>query len=425
MNEEFLIYLWKNQLIDKNLLSVGGESITIIHPGEININSGPDFFNARIKIGDTVWAGNIEIHIHSSDWFAHQHQSDPAYDNIILHVVHQNDLIISRKNGEKIPEIELKNKYNENILKTYRSFIESKNWIPCQDLIEAVPYFHLISFFDKLMIERLESKAKLIHDELNRTHQDFQEVFYRKLLQNFGFKVNDAGFELLSKSLTLKILGKHSNHLNQLEALLFGQAGMLSENFKDQYPNSLKSEYQFLTGKYDLKPINPKLWKFMRLRPANFPTIRIAQFAQLIKKTSGQLTKILEAEKLSDVINLFNINTSRYWETHYRFDKFVETRNKKIGKTSIDLLLINTLIPFIFVYGQHKNDTKMQDRALLWLDQIKSENNNIIRKFKEIGIRPQNALQSQALLELKTNYCNKIRCLECRVGHFLLKTKQI
>jgi hypothetical protein len=163
----------------------------------------------------------------------------------------------------------------------------------------------------------------------------------------------------------------------------------------------------------------------MRLRPANFPTIRIAQFAQLIKKTSGQLTKILEAEKLSDVINLFNINTSRYWETHYRFDKFVETRNKKIGKTSIDLLLINTLIPFIFVYGQHKNDTKMQDRALLWLDQIKSENNNIIRKFKEIGIRPQNALQSQALLELKTNYCNKIRCLECRVGHFLLKTKQI
>ncbi len=423
MNEELLIYLWQFQLFDHNIYTSEGDALTIIHPGVRNINSGPDFFNARIKVGETTWAGNVEIHVNSSDWFVHNHQKDPSFDNIILHVVYQIDKPVFRKNKETIPTLELKNKYSKIIFSRYKSFLNSKKWIPCQDQIDEIAYFDLISFFDNLMVERLESRASSIDDELTITQQDFREVFYRKLLRNFGFKVNDTAFELLAKSLPIKVLTKHCNQPKQVEALLYGQAGMLSGTFKDQYPKQLKTEYEFLKDKYALEPIDPKLWKFMRLRPANFPTIRIAQFARVIIKTKAQITTILDAKKLVNIINLFNVVANNYWETHFRFDTVGQTRKKSLGKSSIDLLLINTVIPFMFVYGQRINDVKLQDKALLWLDQIKSENNNIIRRFKNLNINAQNALQSQALLQLKTNYCDKKRCLECRIGHQLLNTQ--
>jgi len=421
MNEEFIIYLWQFQLLKQNILTTDGSPLQIIHPGERNMNSGPDFFNARIRIDETTWAGNVEIHINSSDWYRHAHQNDPAFDNIILHVVLNNDKNICRKNKQQIPTLELKNKVNETILKKYKSFIESKKWIPCQDLIDVVNFFDLTAYMDKLMVERLEQKAASINSELQQTKLDFQEVFYRKLARNFGFNVNGDTFELLAKSLPLKLINKHKNNPNQIEALLFGQAGLLENIFNDDYPNLLKSEYTFLSEKYKLEPIEQKLWKFMRLRPANFPTIRISQFSQLLHRSSVLLTKILETEKLSDIQNLLRVSTCDYWKNHYRFDIPAEQKNRFLGYASANLILVNTVAPFLFVYGQHKADEKLQEKALIWLELLKAENNHIIKGFIKLGIVPQNAMQSQALLQLKSNYCNKKRCLECRIGHILLK----
>jgi hypothetical protein len=256
---------------------------------------------------------------------------------------------------------------------------------------------------------------------LNQLKLDFREVFYRKLARNFGFKINSDTFEMLARSLPINILTKHINHIDQVEALLFGQAGLLNETYKDDYPNQLESEYRFLANKYKLKPLDEKLWKFMRLRPANFPTIRIAQFAQLLFRSSADLTKILELKKLSEVQNFLRTGTSEYWKNHFRFDNEIRSKNKQLGESSIQLVLINTIVPFLFIYGKHRGDEELQQKALTWLEKIKAENNHIVRKFRSLNIVPYNAMQSQALLQLKSNYCDRKRCLECRIGHRLLK----
>lgn len=420
MNEDFLNYIWKFQLIEQNIFCIDGTPLQIIQPGERNLNSGPDFFNARIRIAETIWAGNVEIHVNSSDWIKHGHYLDPVYDNIILHVVFNHDQEIVRQNKQPIPTLELKRKFNKSVFDKYSAFLLSKKWIPCQDLIGLVNYFDLHIFFDALMAERLEQKAGIINQELLQTKQDFQEVFYRKLARNFGFKVNADAFELLAKSLPLKIIFKHKDNLLQIEALLFGQAGLLEGTITDNYPNLLKTEYQFLSDKYALKCIDHKIWKFMRLRPANFPTIRIAQFANLLNVSSALLTRILEMKNLQDVVNLFRVETSEYWRTHYQFDIATERKNRLVGSASINLIIINTIVPFLFVYGKNKADESLREKALLWLEQIRAEYNQIIRHFKELNIKPQNAMQSQALIQLKTNYCDSKRCLECRIGHVLL-----
>jgi len=421
LHEDFLIYIWQFQLFDQNIQTSDGQNLQIIQAGERNHDSGPDFFNARIKIENTTWAGNVEIHINSSDWYKHNHQHDQAYDNIILHVVLNDDEAVYRKNKEKIPTLILHQRFNESILEKYTLFMESKKWIPCEELIGSVNYFELNSFLDALMMERIEQKSDLINNELKHLKLDFREVFYRKLARNFGFNINSTPFELLAKSLPLNILSKHKNDQFQIETLLFGQAGLLEASFRDNYPNILKREYSFLSKKYQLEPLNKKLWKFMRLRPANFPTIRIAQFAKILYKSSTDLTNLLETEKLSEIINLFRIETNEYWKDHYQFDTKSELRKKVLGISSINLILINTIIPFLFVYGQHRANEPLQQKALTWLEQIKAENNHIVNRFKSIGIKPQNAMQSQALLQLKSNYCKNKRCLECRIGHRILK----
>jgi len=418
--EEFLIYLWKYQLLNNDLTTTGGLPVRVIQPGERNLDSGPDFFNGRIKIGNTIWAGNIEVHVSSSDWYRHHHEKDIAYDNIILHVVYQNDRAVYRKNREPIPCLELKDKFNINILKNYHQFLTLNQWIPCEKMIGEVNHFDLLAWLDSLMAERLEDKAKLIENELSLTQHDFQEVFYRKLARNFGFKTNGDPFAMLAQSLPLHILAKHKGQPLQIEALLFGQAGMLNRKFKDDFPNKLKNEYSFLAQKYNLQPVDPKLWKFMRLRPANFPTIRISQFAQIIYRSSALLNKILETPKLNDVTGFLNVNASEYWNTHFLFDKKANNRKKTLGMASINLIIINTIIPFLFVYGKHKADNSLQDKALSWLEQLKPESNAITKRFAQLGVSPKNALQSQALIELKQKYCDNIRCLDCRIGHILL-----
>ncbi|HEY9115898.1 MAG TPA: DUF2851 family protein [Bacteroidales bacterium] len=420
ITEELLIYLWSHQLVSPNLRTVEGENVLVLNKGQRNKDSGPDFFNAKIKIGETTWAGNIEMHVKSSDWQKHNHQNDPVYDNIILHVVFKNDKIITRKNGETIPVIELDNFFDKKIIDRYLSFIDSGKWIPCENLVGQVGHFEKMMWFDSLMTERLEQKTIKIIAEIEKTNHDLQEAFYHKLAENFGFKTNSFAFEKLAASLPLKILAKHASNQFQIEALLFGQAGMLGQVVQDDYPLSLQKEYTFLAEKYKLQPIDKKLWKLMRLRPANFPTIRISQFAYIVFQLSGNFNKILEAKKLTDVISLFQSNTNSYWDNHFQFDKKVAVRKKTLGASSINLVMINTVIPFLFIYGKTKGSHEMQERAVQWLEKIKAENNVIIRRFIALNIRPENAMQSQALLQLKNEYCDKKRCLECRIGHFLL-----
>ncbi len=420
MNEEFIYYLWTYQLVKHNQKTTDGEKIKIISPGVRNSDSGPDFFNAMIEIGDTRWAGNVEIHVNSSDWFKHNHQNNPAYNNIILHVVFNDDKPVRRQNAELIPTLELKNEFNTSIFENYQAFINSKNSIPCHNLIHNIKHFDRLSWFDSLMAERLEKKSDYILHLLDSSKNNLLQVFYQQMARSFGYTTNADAMELLASSVTLNLLSKHSDNINQIEALLFGQSGLLSNNHKDKYPTDLKLEYNFLRTKYDLVTMDGSLWKFMRMRPASFPTIRISQLANIIYNSSGLLSKILESDKLQDVKSLLATSASPYWDNHYQFNKIVPGKRKKLGLSSINIILINTIIPFLFVYGKSKNDDNLQNKALSWLGQIKPESNTITREFKSMGITAENAMQTQAMIQLKNNYCAKKRCLSCRFGHILL-----
>jgi len=421
MKEDFIHYLWKHQLFVPKLITTENNILEVLKPGVVNIDSGPDFFNARIRLSGTTWAGNIEIHVNSSDWFTHNHEIDPAYDNIILHVVYTDDKPVRRKNEELIPTLELKHFVEPAIYEKYYKFINSKKWIPCENQILEVDYFKRMSWYDNLLIERLTEKAAIIEEELIKTGNDLQEVFYRKLARNFGFKTNSLAFEILASKIPLKLLSKHKNELNQIEALLFGASGLLDKSFSDKYPNELLTEFSFLKEKYGIHSMDEKLWKFMRMRPSNFPTIRISQFSNLIYKSSALISRILESDKLSHVVNLLKVSASAYWTDHFRFEVKSESRKKLLGVASINLIVINTIVPYLFVYGKRSHDESLIQKAVNWLEQINSENNSITRQFSKIGIKPANAMQSQALIQLKNEYCSKKRCLECRIGHELLK----
>ena len=423
MNEEFINYLWTFQLLSPNLKTTSEEEIIIISPGVRNTDSGPDFFNAMIEIDNTRWAGNVEIHVNSSDWFKHKHQNNPAYNSIILHVVFNDDKPIYRKDSELIPALELKHKFNTSILDNYKAFLSSKNSIPCHNLIHNIKHFDKLSWFDNLMAERLEKKSDDILALLKLTKNDFLQVFYQRLARGMGYTANADAMEMLASSLPLNLLLKHKDNLMQIEALLFGQSGLLSDTHKDKYPLELKKEYDFLKSKYKLQPMDGSLWRFMRMRPVSFPTIRISQFVNIIYNSSGLLNKILESKKLQDVINLLSASASHYWNNHYRFDKLAPGKSKKLGLSSVNIILINTIIPTMFVYGKMKNKYSLQERALNWLGEIKAESNSITREFLSMGITAENAMQSQAMLQLKNNYCIKKRCLSCRFGHVLLNRK--
>jgi len=424
MNENFIIYLWTFQLFQTEPFTTDGQPLLVESPGLRNLDSGPDFFNAKVRIGDTLWAGNIEIHVKSSDWFKHGHQTDEAYNNIVLHVVMENDRPIHRKNGEPIPTLELKNLFNPVLLERYTDFLSTMHPIPCHKQLHSINHFTRMGWYDSLMIERLDQKTTSITDNLATVKQDFNESFYQKLGRNFGFKTNADAMEQLTVSMPLSVLSKHNDNLVQLEALLFGQAGLLSKQFKDDYPVHLLNEYQFLKAKYQLQPMNKKVWKFMRMRPANFPTIRISQLASLLYKSPELLNTMLEATKFGHIQSLFEVSASNYWDSHFHFDKeALPKRKKKLGTSSANLIIINTIIPFLFIYGQLHGRDELQQKALGWLDQIPSEQNAVTRLFESCGLEARSALQSQAMLQLKANYCDKKRCLECRFGHELLKQK--
>lgn len=425
MTEDFLHYIWKYRLFDnKTLRTSAHEKIEILKPGDHNTNGGPDFTNARIKIGKTTWAGNVEIHINASDWERHRHHKNKAYDNIILHVVYNHDFDAVRSNRDPIPLMAIRDLIPSHVYRKYNSLLQNKNWIPCQSLLKQCDTAVVKSWLDRLMVARLERKSEYIISLLKLYRNNWEQAFYVHLARNFGFNLNAEPFELLAKSTPLKFLYKHRNNQFQLEALLFGQSGLLHKNSTEKYENDLAREYAYLQQKFGMCGINGHLWKFLRLHPSGFPTIRIAQFASLLNRSAHLFSSMLEAKKIQDIETLFDISCSDYWQTHYVFGKPSPRRLKKIGKASVDIITINTIIPFLFVYGKMKQEEKLCEKALRFMEQIDSEKNSIIIKWKLAGLKARSAADSQALLELKSNYCAAKLCLNCSIGNFILrKTK--
>ncbi len=418
MSEELLQYIWKYQLFcQKTYIADTGEKIKILHIGEQNLDSGPDFTDARIQIEDTIWAGNCEVHLSSSDWIKHNHENDKAYNSVILHVVLKNDTEIKTKKGRMIPTIKLD--YNLQIEENYNKLLRSERWIPCAEEIGKTERFIISQWLTKLTVERLENRSEEVINFLDKTKNNWEDAFYRFLTRSFGFKVNAVPFEMLSQSVSIKILAKQKNNLNQIEALLFGQSGLLKDPL-DEYSQNLLKEYQFLQKKYALNPIEAHLWKFLRIRPFNFPTVRIAQFAALINSSSGLLSKILEAKNIIDLENLFKVSASSYWDNHFNFGLKSAIKPKILTADSIHLLLVNAVIPFIFVYGKAKNIPYYKDKAISFLEELSAEDNSIIKSWKKLGIKPKNAFETQAMLQLKNMYCQKKRCLDCAIGNKLI-----
>jgi hypothetical protein len=415
MTEDFLHFIWKYKLYNnKKLKLTDNTPIEILEHGFHNTDSGPDFFNARIKIGQTIWAGNIEIHVNSSDWYKHKHNIDKSYDNIILHVVYHHDRDIFRINGELIPTLELS--FNPDLFYNYNSLLSSNLWISCQNQIHEVEEIFILHWLEKLAIERLNNKADYIKQGFEITKNNISEVFYRQLSRNFGMKTNAEPFELVAKSVSYNILQKHKGNLFQIESMLFGQAGFLNDNLNDDYYLALKKEYEFLKKKYNLIPVQSHLWKFLRLRPMNFPTVRIAQLAALINSTENLFSKIIEKDYDSIIEIFINIKVSDYWYNHYNFGKNSVKKVKAFSIDFINNIIINTIVPFIFIYGHLKDEQREKDRAVVLLEKIPSEDNSVIKKWSKIGIYSKNALFSQALIQLKRYYCDTKNCLNCEIG---------
>ena len=422
MNESFLHYIWKFKRFPTNELSTTeGEPLQILSTGIHNFDAGPDFLNGKVKIGDTVWAGNIEIHINASDWEKHNHSSDPAYDNVILHVVFNGDTDIRRKDSTIIPMLELAGIIDLNLYDKYEQIITSRDWIPCNKHLSFLDNFILNAWLERLLIERLEQKTSIFRNFLTLNKNNWEETFYQLLARHFGMKVNSLPFELLAKGLPSTILAKHKNNLHQLEALLFGQAGLLDQIFVDEYPKRLQKEYDFLRKKYDLQPLQGHLWKLLRLRPANFPTIRIAQFAALVHHSSHLFSKIIEAKEIDTLKKFFDINVSDYWSDHYIFDKPSSSISKKVGNAFIDNIIINVVVPILFFYGKEKQQDEFIHRAFNFLSALPAENNSIIKNWKASGIEVKTSYQSQALIQLYNNYCTGKKCLHCNIGNYILK----
>jgi hypothetical protein len=422
MLEDLFQYIWKMKLFNtNNLFTTDGESIEIVKVGEHNYNAGPDFFNSKIKIGNTLWVGNVELHVKSSDWLLHKHQYDASFQNIILHVVYMNDKPLYNANGKAIKTLVLKDHISNEVIQKYQSFKDTKAKIACEKSISTVPKAFLNTYLEKLVVNRLEHKSQHIEMLLAENKNNWEQSFYLHLAANFGFKINQTPFEMLARNTPLSIIAKHKANIHQIEALLFGQAGFLNDNFTENYPILLQNEYAFLKKKYQLNSIDKHLWKLSRMRPVNFPTIRIAQFAKLIHQSTHLFSKIIESQNPVELIQLFKVAASAFWDTHYTFDTAAKHLTKNIGKTAIENLIINTIVPFVFVYGKHYGNQEKCELAIQLLEKLNSEKNSITQLWAKAGLKPDNALQTQALIELKNNHCDLKKCLQCGIGHFIIK----
>jgi len=425
MTEEFLHFVWQFGLFERtNLKAFTGEKIDILQTGRYNSDAGPDFFNARIRINGIEWAGNVEIHLRSSDWKKHGHSNDSAYNNVILHVVEEYDTDIFTKENVPVPTLKLN--YNKSVLENYRILYGSVGNIACSRYLQNISNDVFNFYFPSLAVERLEQRTHNIKESLINSGNNWEEVFYRSVARNFGFRVNSQPFAMLAESISLKVLAKQKNNLLQIEAILFGQSGLLPKNADHPYIKSLCAEYAFLKSKFTLVPLQNSVWKFLRVRPVNFPTVRIAQFAALVHQSSALFSKITEQKDLESLINLFSLKASSYWDLHYAFEKPSPDVSKSLGRESIQTIIINTVIPFMFLYGSEKGKKEISDRAIKFLEMLPAEKNTIIRQWTGLNIKATSALESQALIQLYNNYCMNRKCLQCKAGTAIIRsTKQL
>lgn len=422
MKENLLQFVWKQKLFATKLLTgTNGELITILSSGLENLNTGPDFLNAKVEINNQLWFGNVEIHLKSSDWYVHKHETDQNYDSVILHVVWENDVNIYRKSNEVLVTIELKSIIKPAVLTNYMQLFNTpKNWINCEKDIVSIESFIFQNWLERLYFQRLENKISSFETIFKQTTNNWENTLFILLAKNFGLKINGEAFKNFAESFDFSIVRKVCSNEFAIEALFFGQAGLLEKNLDSEYFIQLKKEYDYLKVKFNCKPILGNQIQFFRLHPNNFPTIRISQLAQLYFKHQNLFSKLMTTNSMDEVYSLFEISTSIYWETHYTFDKESKKCTKKVTKSFINLLLVNTIIPLKFMYLKSMGDLNYTS-VIEIIEQIKPESNSIIEKFKEFKIPCQNAMQSQALIQLKNEYCQKQLCLQCVVGNELLK----
>lgn len=421
MKEDFLHYVWQYKKFDfSNLKTISGELLTIINCGNYLQQTGPDFFNAQIVLGNQKWVGNIEIHIKSSDWYLHQHEKDTNYENVILHVVWEHDTPVFRKDNSEIPVLELKNYIKKKELENYRQLIFQKSWIYCENQIAKIDSFVLSNWQERLFVERLERKYMPIEQLLIETGNNWEAVLFCMLAKNFGLNTNGEAFLKIAKSIPFSVIRKESVEVANLESLLFGMADLFPIDAEDSYTKDLKKRFEYLSQKHKLRKMTIEPVQFFKHRPDNFPTIRLAQLAMLYHKQQNLFSKVIVAKKVKDLYQLFEVTTSDYWQTHYQFDKESPKKKKQFSKSFIDLLVINTIVPIQFAYA--KSMGKEASESLLdLLREVPSEKNIIIEKFSGFGIKAGNAFESQSMLQLKNEYCNYSKCLQCALGIQLLK----
>jgi len=417
LTEQLLQYIWQFQYLNTNqLVTTAGEHVVVLKKGELNRNQGPDFTNASVKIGDTVWAGNIELHINSSHWQQHGHSADNNYQNIILHVVWRHDIDLHLP----FPTLELQPYVSSILLSRYNQLMNIPAFNPCEKNIHQRKEITWLAWKERLMIERLQAKAAVINGFLKETNSHWEEVCWWMMARNFGMKVNSDAFEKIARSVPINLLAKHKNQLIQIEALLLGQACLLANSAGDKYVEMLQREYGFLQNKYRLSPVHSPVYH-LRMRPANFPAVRLAQLAALVHQSSHLFSTIIEQEDIKKVKALLDVTANDYWHYHYVPGEPTEFKEKRTGSQLIDNIIINTIAPLLFAYSKHTGEVKYKEKALRWLEQTRAESNHITKGFAAIGLSLQSALDSQAMIQLKNEYCNLKRCLDCAMGNAILK----
>lgn len=422
MTEAFLQYVWRHRLLSGSLVTHQGQPVTVVSPGIQNVDAGPDFENSQIVIDGVRWAGSVEVHVNSSDWNQHGHTSDPAYNNVVLHVVYEHDCDIRTESGRVLPEVELKRYIPLELWTRYESLMNPpSHTIACAGDLDNVSEFEKSAWLERLVVERLQRKATSVEQMLDDCKGSWETCCYWLLAHYFGGKANAFPFELLAKATPMTMLARYKDDPLRIEALLMGQSGMLDGYFIDDYPRILQAEYDILRKGFSLTPLSPRLWKFFRLRPTSFPTVRISQFAALVSASSNLFSRLLEAPDVKTLASFFDVCASDYWTTHFQFDKQSTASEKRVGKMLIDTLIINAWVPLLFVYGKHHDREDLCDRAVELLRQMKPESNTIVSKWRSCGMKPRDAADSQALLQLHNSYCDQHRCCDCRMGYILMR----
>lgn len=426
MSEDFLYFLWQFQYFEKtNLQTSAGEALQILSVGQRNTNAGPDFLNGHVLIDGLEWVGNVEMHLRSSDWHRHTHTHDRAYDSVVLHVVWENDETIQRPDGTCVPTLALKPLTSRQLLYQYRNLVESKEVIPCAGQFASVAEIQKRVMLDRVLMQRLQRKAEVVQEMLIRNQQDWEETAYQLLVQNFGFKINAEPMLRLAQGLPLKILQKHRDNPTQVEALILGQSGLLPEiETADEYVDTLRREYDFLATKYSLKShqLLAHEWKFLRLRPANFPTIRLAQLAALVVRQPSLFSLFVHAESLKTLGGTLRVKQSLYWQKHYHFQKEATGKVPVLGKSSVENIVVNTVVPLLVAYSEAKDKRAFLDKAMELLEQLPSEQNHITDMWTNLGLKSKTSFDSQAVIELYNHFCLEKRCLNCSIGTALLKS---